>query len=261
MSMLRLLEEEDPSLHLVCQGSTIHVQLMGAVQGEVFRALVRERFAMDVTLSAGQIVYKETIAAPVEGVGHYEPLRHYAEVHILLEPAPRGSGLHFATNCSLDVLDSNYQQLILTHMSEKPHLGVLTGSPITDMTLTLLVGKAHLKHTEGGDFRQATYRAIRQGLMHAQSILLEPVYHFIIWAPAEQIGRAITDVRAMGGEFEPPETRGDLSVLQGTVPASQVGDYAQQLAAYTQGRGQLQLTPAGYAPCPVSYTHLRAHET
>lgn len=246
---LRLLEQEEPELHLLCQGESIHVQIMGKVQAEVLQELVLRRFGMEIRLDSGRIFYKETIAAPVEGVGHYEPLRHYAEVHLLLEPGPRGSGLKYATKCSLDVLDANYQQLVLTHLAEKTHLGVLTGSPITDMKLTLLIGRAHLKHTEGGDFRQATYRAVRQGLMQAQSVLLEPVYRFVITVPAEQIGRAITDIRAMSGTFDPPENRGEYACLQGTVPASELGEYAQTLAAYTQGRGQLQIAPGGYAPC------------
>ena len=246
---LRQLEEEDPQLHLVMAGGQIHVQLMGRVQQEVFRSLVAQRFGLDITLEDRRIFYKETIADTVEGVGHYEPLRHYAETHLLLEPLPRGSGLVFDTVCSTDVLDLNYQRLILTHLEEKPHLGVLTGSPITDMKITLLVGKAHLKHTEGGDFRQATYRAVRQGLMQAKSILLEPWYDFELTLPAPQVGRAITDIRAMGGEFDAPDTQGELSTLRGQVPAGEVKDYADTLAAYTQGRGRLQVTLHGYAPC------------
>ena len=210
---------------------------------------MQQRFALDVTLSDRRIFYKETIEAPVEGVGHFEPLRHYAEVHLLLEPLPRGSGLVFGTVCPTDVLDVNYQRLILTHLEEKVHRGVLTGAPITDMKITLLVGKAHLKHTEGGDFRQATYRAVRQGLMQAKSVLLEPWYDFCLTMPTEQIGRAITDIRAMGGEFDAPEASGGVSTLKGLVPASEVKDYADTLAAYTQGRGRLQLTLHGYAPC------------
>ena len=246
---LRLLEEEDPQLRLQYRGGQIHVQIMGKVQLEVFRALVKERFDLDITLDDRRIFYKETIAAAVEGVGHYEPLRHYAEVHILLEPLPQGSGLVFDTVCPTDVLEIGYQNLILTHMEEKLLRGVLTGSPITDMKLTLLVGKAHLKHTEGGDMRQATYRAIRQGLMQARSILLEPWYSFCLTLPTELIGRAITDIRAMGGEFEAPEAVGNASQLTGLVPASELRDYADTLAAYSQGRGQLQLTLHGYLPC------------
>ena len=246
---LRLLEEEDPQLHLLWENGQIHVQIMGRVQLEIFRSLVQQRFNLDVTLDDRRIFYKETIADTVEGVGHFEPLRHYAETHLLLEPLPQGSGLVFDTVCPTDVLDINYQRLILTHLEEKVHRGVLTGAPITDMKITLLVGKAHLKHTEGGDFRQATYRAVRQGLMQAKSVLLEPWYDFDLTMPTEQIGRAITDIRAMGGEFEAPEAAGAISVLKGTVPASEVKDYAEMVAAYTQGRGRLQLSLHGYAPC------------
>ena len=246
---LQQLEEEDPQLHLLWENGQIHVQIMGRVQLEIFRSLVRQRFGLDITLDDRRIFYKETILNTVEGVGHFEPLRHYAECHILLEPLPRGSGLVIDTACSLDVLDANYQNLILTHLAEKTHRGVLIGAPITDIKLTLLVGKAHLKHTEGGDFRQATYRAVRQGLMQAKSELLEPWYDFQVTAPTEQIGRAITDIRAMGGEFDAPESQGAISTLRGTVPAAEVRDYADQLAAYTQGRGRLQLSLHGYAPC------------
>ena len=246
---LRLLEEEEPQLHLLWENGQIHVQIMGRVQLEIFRSLVRQRFALEVTLDDRRVFYKETIENTVEGVGHYEPLRHYAEVHLLLEPLPRGSGLVFGTLCPTDVLDGNYQRLILTHLEEKVHRGVLTGAPITDMKITLLVGKAHLKHTEGGDFRQATYRAVRQGLMQARSVLLEPWYAFTLILPTEQVGRAITDIRAMSGEFEPPQASGELSTLTGLVPAAELKDYAETLAAYTQGRGRLQLTLSGYAPC------------
>ena len=246
---LRQLEEEDPQLRLVAEGGSIHVQIMGKVQLEVFRSLVQERFNLDVSLDDRRIFYKETIANTVEGVGHFEPLRHYAECHLLLEPLPQGSGLVFDTVCSTDVLDWQYQKLIIGHLSEKTHRGVLTGAPITDMKITLLVGKAHLKHTEGGDFRQATYRAVRQGLMQAKSVLLEPWYDFVLTIPRAQIGRAITDIRAMGGEFDAPEEKGGLSVLKGQVPAAEVKDYAETLAAYTQGLGWLQLSLHGYAPC------------
>ncbi|MBQ7001072.1 MAG: TetM/TetW/TetO/TetS family tetracycline resistance ribosomal protection protein [Oscillospiraceae bacterium] len=249
MPKLRQLEEEDPQLHLVWENGQIHVQIMGRVQLEIFRSLVQQRFSLDVTLDDRRIFYKETIENTVEGVGHFEPLRHYAECHLLLEPLPRGSGLVFDTVCPLDVLEVNYQRLILTHLEEKVHRGVLTGAPITDMKITLLVGKAHLKHTEGGDFRQATYRAVRQGLMEAKSVLLEPWYDFALTMPTEQIGRAITDIRAMGGEFDAPEASGGLSTLKGQVPASEVKDYADTVAAYTQGRGRLQLSLHGYAPC------------
>ena len=248
---LRQLEEEDPLLHLLWDNHTrqIFVQIMGRVQLEVFRNLVKERFNLDVTLDDPRIFYKETIENTVEGVGHFEPLRHYAEVHLLLEPLPRGSGLQFASNCSTDVLDGNFQRLIMSHMSEKMHKGVLIGAPITDMKLTLLIGRAHLKHTEGGDFRQATYRAVRQGLMQAKSTILEPWYDFTLTLPTEQIGRAITHIRAMSGEFESPESNGNLSTLKGIVPASELRDYADQVAAYSQGKGRLQIALHGYAPC------------
>ena len=246
---LRLLEEEDPQLHLLAQSGQIHVQLMGKVQLEIFRSLVQQRFGWDITLDDQRIFYKETILNTVEGVGHFEPLRHYAEVHLLLEPLPQGSGLVLDTVCPPDVLDGNCQKLILTHLGEKIHRGVLTGAPITDMKITLLVGKAHLKHTEGGDFRQATYRAVRQGLMQAQSQLLEPWYAFVLTLPREQVGRAITDIRAMGGSFDGPEGQEELATLRGLVPAGEVKDYPDTLASYTQGRGRMQLTLHGYAPC------------
>ena len=246
---LRQLEEEEPQLHLLWEGDQIHVQIMGKVQLEIFRALVKERFSLDITLEDPRIFYKETISDTVEGVGHFEPLRHYAEVHLLLEPLARGTGLVFDTVCPTDVLDGNFQKLILTHLGEKTHRGVLTGAPITDMKITLLVGKAHLKHTEGGDFRQATYRAVRQGLMQAKSLLLEPWYDFELTLPTEQIGRGITDIRTMGGQVEPPETVENLSVLRGQVPAAEIRDYAETVAAYTQGLGRLQLTLRGYEAC------------
>lgn len=246
---LRQLEEEDPQLHLLARNGQIHVQLMGKVQLEIFRALVQQRFGWEISLDDQRVFYKETILDTVEGVGHFEPLRHYAEVHLLLQPLPQGSGLVLDTVCPLDVLDGNYQKLILTHLGEKVHRGVLTGAPITDMKITLLVGKAHIKHTEGGDFRQATYRAVRQGLMQAQSQLLEPWYAFALTLPREQVGRAITDIRAMGGSFDAPEGEGELSTLRGLVPAGEVRDYPDTLASYTQGRGRMQLTLHGYAPC------------
>ena len=248
---LRQLEEEDPQLHILWDNrlGQIHVQIMGKVQLEVLESVIAQRFNLRVKLDQGRIYYKETIENTVEGVGHFEPLRHYAEVHLLLEPLPPGSGLVFTSACSVDVLESNYQNLVLTHLEEKTHLGVLTGAPITDMKITLLAGRAHVKHTEGGDFRQATYRAVRQGLMQAKSVLLEPWYDFYLQLPTEQIGRAITDIRAMSGSFDTPETMGNLSMLKGTVPAAELGDYADQLAAYSQGRGQLQISLRGYAPC------------
>ena len=251
LARLRLLEEEDPQLRVEWNErlGEIHVRLMGGVQLEVLTRLMAQRFGMDVAFGPGSIVYLETIAAPVEGVGHFEPLRHYAEVHLLLEPLERGAGIEIDTACPEDVLDRNWQRLILTHLVEKRHLGVLTGSPITDMKLTLLTGKAHLKHTEGGDFRQATYRAVRQGLMSAQSVLLEPWYSFRLEVPADAVGRAMTDIQRMGGAFDPPETTGDAAVLTGTVPVSEMGDYWTEVAAYTQGRGRLSCTVEGYRPC------------
>ena len=249
MPKLRQLEEEDPQLRLIWAGGNIHVQIMGKVQLEIFRDLVMRRFGLEVTLGTGRIFYKETIENTVEGVGHYEPLRHYAEVHLLLEPLPRGSGLVFDSVCSTDVLDATYQALIMSHLSEKAHKGVLVGGPITDMKISLLVGKAHLKHTEGGDMRQATYRAVRQGLMQAKSVILEPWYSFTLTLPTETVGRAITDIRAMGGEIESPENSGTLSTLKGLVPAAELKDYADTVAAYTQGRGRLQIALNGYAPC------------
>ena len=246
---LRQLEEEDPTLHILWEAGQIHAQVMGKVQQEILKSLIYQRFSLEVQLTDPKIHYRETIENTVEGVGHFEPLRHYAEVHLLLEPLPQGSGLVFDTRCPLDVLDVNYQKLILTHLQEKTHRGVLTGAPITDMKITLLLGKAHLKHTEGGDFRQATYRAVRQGLMEAKPKLLEPWYRFTLIVPANQVGRAITDIRAMGGLPEPPENRRENAILTGQVPASELGDYARQVAAYTQGKGQLQLSLLGYAPC------------
>ena len=246
---LRQLEEEDPTLHILWEAGQIHAQVMGKVQQEILKSLIHQRFSLEVQLTDPKIHYRETIENTVEGVGHFEPLRHYAEVHLLLEPLPQGSGLVFDTRCPLDVLDVNYQKLILTHLQEKTHKGVLTGAPITDMKITLLLGKAHLKHTEGGDFRQATYRAVRQGLMEAKPKLLEPWYRFTLIVPSNQVGRAITDIRAMGGLPEPPENRRENAILTGQVPASELGDYAQQVAAYTQGKGQLQLSLLGYAPC------------
>ncbi len=246
---LRLLEEEEPLLRLYWEKQQIHVQIMGKVQLEILQALIRQRFGIEVTLDTGRIFYKETIENTVEGVGHFEPLRHYAEVHLLLEPLPRGTGLQFDTVCPTDVLDLNFQRLILTHLQEKTHVGVLTGAPITDMKITLLIGKDHVKHTEGGDFRQATYRAVRQGLMQAKSLLLEPWYEFTLTVPTPHIGRAITDIRAMSGEFDSPEAVGDSSILKGLVPASTLEDYAQQVAAYTQGLGRLELRLKGHLPC------------
>ncbi len=251
LQRLKQLEEEDPLLRIVWDERLrqIRLQLMGQVQLEVLQALIRERFDMEVTFDKGRVSYRETIANTVEGVGHFEPLRHYAEVHLILEPMPRGSGLVPDTVCPEDSLDRNWQSLILTHLLEKTHVGVLTGSPITDMKITLAAGRAHLKHTEGGDFRQATYRAVRQGLMQAETILLEPVYRFKLTVPGSQIGRAINDIRAMGGEFGSPEDDGENMVLTGTAPVSEMQDYMSQIISYTRGKGKLLCTPAGYAPC------------
>ena len=248
---LRQLEEEEPQLHIAWneQLRELQLQLMGEVQLEIVKSLISERFGWEVTIDSGRISYRETIAAPVEGVGHFEPLRHYAEVHLLLEPLPLGSGLVFCSTCSEDVLDRNWQRLILTHLKEKTHPGVLTGSPITDMKLTLAAGRAHLKHTEGGDFRQATYRAVRQGLMQARSVLLEPYYRFTLTVPPEQLGRAINDIRAMSGTFGAPrETPGGMQ-LSGSVPVSEMQGYAAQLAAYSRGQGRLSCLAEGYVPC------------
>ena len=249
---LKQLEEEEPQLHIVWQEGLgeIHVQLMGAVQIEVLKSLIKDRFDVDVDIDRGRVLYRETIAGPVEGVGHFEPLRHYAEVHLLLEPGAPGSGIVLDTVCPEDLLDRNWQRLILTHLEEKQHLGVLTGSPLTDVKITLLAGRAHLKHTEGGDFRQATYRAVRQGLMQAESVLLEPWYAFRLEVPADQIGRAITDVRAMGGVHESPIPAGeDRMALEGAAPVSAMGDYAAQVAAYTGGRGRFTCHVEGCRPC------------
>ena len=248
---LMQLDQEDPQLHIVWNERTreISVQLMGRVQAEIFRSLVKERFDTDITLDTGRIMYRETIKDTVEGVGHFEPLRHYAEVHLLLEPLPRGSGIELSSSCPEDELDRSWQRLILTHLAEKQHIGVLTGSPVTDIRFTLAAGRAHIKHTEGGDFRQATYRAVRQGLMQAESILLEPWYSFVLEVPAEQIGRAISDVRAMNGEIDSPEDAGGMMRLEGAAPVAGMNEYMQELLAYTHGRGRLSLTPGGYRAC------------
>ena len=248
---LSQLEEEDPQLHMVWneQLSEIHVQLMGEVQLEILQRLIADRFGMEVTFGEGNIVYKETILNTVEGVGHFEPLRHYAEVHLLMEPGEPGSGLVFDTVVSEDDLDRNWQRLILTHLGEKEHLGVLTGNPITDMKITLVAGKAHLKHTEGGDFRQATYRAVRQGLMQAKSVLLEPYYSFQLELPSENVGRAMHDIEQRFGEFDTPGMEDGMSILTGSAPVSCMRDYQQEVTAYTRGRGRLTLRVKGYQPC------------
>ncbi len=251
LGQLRVLEEEDPQLQVEWNEilGEVRVHLMGEVQLEVLSRLMERRFGVQVSFGPGRIVYLETIAAPAEGVGHFEPLRHYAEVHLLLEPLERGAGLVLDTACSENVLDRNWQRLILTHLMEKTHLGVLTGSPITDMKITLLTGRAHLKHTEGGDFRQATYRAVRQGLMCAKSVLLEPWYSFRLEVPTGNVGRAMTDLQRMGAEFRPPEGAGETSALTGSVPVSEVGGYWTEVAAYTGGRGRFSCAVEGYRPC------------
>ena len=255
LSQLKKLEEEEPQLHIIWSEplQEIHIQLMGEVQLEVLKRIIKERFNMDVEFGRGSISYRETITMSVEGVGHFEPLRHYAEVHVLLEPLPQGSGLKFASECSEDVLDKNWQRLILTHMQEKTHIGVLTGSPITDMKITLVAGRAHKKHTEGGDFRQATYRAIRHGLKIAESMgevkLLEPWYDFRLEVPTENVGRAMTDIQQMGGEFSQPELDGEYSVISGSAPVSAMRDYHTELTGYTRGKGRLFCSVKGYQPC------------
>lgn len=251
LEMLKLLEEEDPQLKVVWNGQLqeIHMQLMGQVQIEILRNIIADRFGFDVEFGQGAIAYKETIAAPVFGAGHFEPLRHYAEVHLLLEPAPRGSGLTLDTRCSEDVLDRNWQRLILTHLAEREHPGALTGSPITDMKITLLAGRSHLKHTEGGDFRQATYRALRQGLRKAESILLEPWYEFRLEVPQGSAGRAMGDIQRMNGALEEPETAGENVVLSGRAPVSEMKDYGTEVASYTKGYGHLSCSLWGYEQC------------
>ena len=248
---LRQLEEEIPELHLVWNEVTqeIHVQVMGEVQIEILKSMIRERFGIWAEFGSGSIVYKETIAGPVEGVGHFEPLRHYAEVHLFLEPGEPGSGMQFDSACSTDMLDLNWQRLILTHLEEKQHRGVLTGSEITDMKITLVAGKAHQKHTEGGDFRQATYRAVRQGLRKAESILLEPVYEFRLEVPMENVGRAMSDIQKMQGSFQGPVQEGEMACLTGSVPVSAMGDHQREVIAYTRGCGRLFCSLKGYEPC------------
>lgn len=251
LTKLRRLEEEDPQLNIVWneQLGEIHVNVMGEVQLEVLTRVIKERFDYDVTFTHGSIAYKETIKEAVEGVGHYEPLRHYAEVHLLMEPLKRGSGMCFAVDCSEDSLDRNWQRLILTHLKEKNHIGVLTGSPITDMKITLVAGKAHQKHTEGGDFREATYRAVRQGLKMAESVLLEPWYEYYLEVPSVCIGRAMTDIQQMGGTFSQPQTMGEMTVISGKVPVSEMRDYSSEVISYTSGKGRLSCILCGYEPC------------
>lgn len=248
---LRQLEEEDPQLHIVwnAQLGQIHVQLMGEVQLEILRSLIWERFGIGLEFGEGDIVYRETIAAPVTGVGHFEPLRHYAEVHLLMEPGAPGSGIVLQSAVSEDALERNWQRLILTHLAEREHPGVLTGAPVTDLVITLIAGRAHVKHTEGGDFRQATYRAVRQGLMKAQSVLLEPWYDFRLTLPTDAVGRAMTDIPRMNGTFSQPEAEGEFLVMEGSAPVSSMRGYAAEVVSYTRGRGQLSCTLKGYLPC------------
>ena len=248
---LRRLEEEEPELHLVWQEAAgeIHAQVMGDIQIEVLKSLIAERFGLAVEFGSGSIVYKETIAGPVIGVGHFEPLRHYAEVQVLMEPGEPGSGMQYQSRCSEDVLDRNWQRLILTHLEEKQHRGVLTGAAITDITITLLTGRAHVKHTEGGDFRQATYRAVRQGLRKAVGVLLEPVYEFRLEIPADKIGRAMSDVQSMSGRFGPPEIEGETAILTGSAPVANMQGYHREVIAYTGGHGRFHCTLKGYEPC------------
>ena len=251
LEKLRQLEEEEPLLHIIWNEKLgeIYAQIMGEVQIEVLKSLIWERFHVRIEFGKGNIVYKETIRQPVEGVGHFEPLRHYAEVHLLLEPAEAGTGLHFFSNCSQDTLDLNWQRLILTHLEEKEHCGVLTGSAITDMHITLTTGKAHQKHTEGGDFRQATYRAVRQGLKKAESILLEPYYSYRLEVPADMVGRAMTDIQRMNGSFDTPLQDGESAILTGSAPVVTMRDYQTEVISYTKGRGRLSCILEGYKPC------------
>lgn len=251
LSDMRILEAEDPQLKVEWNErySEIHIKLMGDIQLEVLQTLFADRFGIEISFGKGSIIYKETIEEAVEGVGHFEPLRHYAEVHLLLKPGKRGSGLVFKTDCKEDVLDKNWQRLILTHLYEKTHIGVLTGSPITDMEIILKSGKAHPKHTEGGDFRQATYRAVRQGLRSAKSVLLEPYYDFVLEVPNENVGRAMSDIQLMHGTFNSPESDGEMSVLTGSAPVSAMCDYAGTVRQYSRGVGKLSCTLKGYEPC------------
>ncbi|MDP4180017.1 MAG: TetM/TetW/TetO/TetS family tetracycline resistance ribosomal protection protein [Bacillota bacterium] len=260
LSKFRQLEEEDPQLHIVWseQLKEIHIQLMGEVQIEILKSLILNRFGVDVEFGEGNIVYKESILEPMEGVGHFEPLRHYAEVHLLMEPNEHGSGLIFTSNCSEDLLDRNWQRLILTHLEEKDHVGVLTGSSITDMKITLIAGRAHQKHTEGGDFRQATYRAVRQGLKKARCVLLEPYYNFKLEIPSESVGRAMSDIQRMSGDFSPPELAGDTSLLIGYAPVATMRGYQKEVTAYTRGRGRLFCSLKGYLQCHNSDEVIKA---
>ncbi len=251
LDKMKILENEDPQLKVVWNErlGEIQIQLMGDIQLEILQSILAERFGINATFGKGNIIYKETIADTVEGIGHFEPLRHYAEVHLIMKPAKRDSGIIFRTDCKEDLLDKNWQRLILTHLYEKTHIGVLTGSPVTDMEITLVSGKAHAKHTEGGDFRQATYRAVRQGMRSANCILLEPVYEFTLEVPTENIGRAMTDIQRMFGNFNTPENIGDFSVISGTAPVSEMYDYSKEVMQYTHGKGKLMCSLKGYEPC------------
>ena len=251
LSQMKQLEDEDPSLSISWDkhNGSIQISLMGEIQLEILRSLIKERFGMDVSFGSPGIIYKETITNTVEGVGHFEPLRHYAEVHFIMKPGKRNSGLVFRSECREDKLDRNWQRLIITHLYEKTHVGVLTGSPITDMEIILSSGRAHPKHTEGGDFRQAVYRAVRQGLRNAECILLEPVYSFVLEVPSENTGRALTDIQRMSGSFEPPQNNGDSTIITGTAPVSEMSGYMAEVLKYTRGRGSLNCTTAGYEPC------------
>ena len=251
LSKLRILEEEDPQLNVDWneQTKTIGVRLMGDIQQEILRCVIHDRFGIDAVFGTGSIIYKETVSDTVEGVGHFEPLRHYAEVHVLLKPGKPGSGIVIGSQCSEDLLDRNWQRLIMTNLGEKTHLGVLTGSPITDIEIILVSGRAHLKHTEGGDFRQASYRAVRQGLRSAKSVLLEPVFDFILEIPSDNVGRAMSDIQKMKGSFEPPETTPDMTVLRGYAPAVYMQDYSREVVKYTKGKGRLMCSLRGYEPC------------
>lgn len=251
LEKLKKLEEEDPQLHITWneQLQEIHIAVMGEIQLEILKSIAAKRLGLSIDFSHGGIAYKETISNKVEGVGHYEPLRHYAEVHLILEPAPQGSGMQFAVRCSEDSLSKNWQRLIMTHLEEKIHRGVLTGSPVTDMKITLAAGKAHLKHTEGGDFRQATYRAVRHGLMNAESVLLEPWYDFRLEIPNDSVGRALSDIQLMCGSFEPPVSDGEMSVITGSAPVSEMRSYHNDVISYSHGRGRLSCMLKGYLPC------------
>ena len=251
LSALRQLEEEDPALRVVWDSTArlLQVRIMGEIQAEVLKRVLMDRFKLSVDFGPGAIVYRETIAAPVEGIGHFEPLRHYAEVHLLLEPLPPGSGVRYASACPEDALSRNWQRLILTHLAEREHVGVLTGSPVTDIRFTLLAGRAHEKHTEGGDFREAVYRAVRQGLMSAENVLLEPWYDFRLEVPSAQTGRALNDIRRLGGDCNPPETFAESAVVTGSAPAAALKDYGKEVAAYTHGLGQFSCQVSAFRPC------------